>query len=196
MKNAKTLIPLIMIAVLLTACGGGQPEQGAVETQVAALLTQQVEQDAGGQQAAAATPGDGSQSADPDNPISIDAQLYPVPADASCTGSNSARVVGTVTDVWSGDSIQVNINGQSYEVRYIGVDAGDQPADTNRQLVEGKQVLLITDTTDADEFGRLPRYVIADGVFVNLELLRRNAVYISIEAPDLSCEQVFKQTKP
>lgn len=193
MKNAKILIPLIMTMILLTACGGSQPEQAAVETQVAALISQQATAGAAGVAPQATVAG--AEGLPSDLPT-VDPLLPPLPDDANCTPDNSPRVMAVVTDVWSGDSIQVNINGQSFEVRYIGIDAGDLPSDTNRQLVEGKNVLLITDTTDVDEHGRLIRYVIADGVFVNLELLRRNAAYLSFEAPDLACEQVFTEAQP
>ncbi len=195
MKLMKVVTPIVIL-MLLTACGGGQSSQSAVDTQVAALISQQATSDA------AANAGGGAEvptaAANPQATVqpNIDAALYPVPVEADCVPDNTARVVATVTDIWSGDSIQVKINGQSYEVRYIGIDSGDLPMDTNRQLVEGKQVLLITDTTDVDEYGRLVRYVIADGVFVNLELLRRGAAFLSLEAPDLACKSVFTDAKP
>ncbi len=191
MKIAKILIPLTFVW-LLAACGGGQSDQSAVDTEVAALF-QQATADAA---AAASQPTAAIAATLPPDDLPTLDPLFTLPADANCTPDNSQRVMGTVTDIWSGDSIQVNINGQSFEVRYIGIDAGDLPSDANRQLVEGKQVLLITDTTDVDEYGRLPRYVIADGVFVNLELLRRNAAYLSFEPPDLACEQVFTEAQP
>jgi len=42
----------------------------------------------------------------------------------------------------------------------------------NRDLVEGKTVILIGDAEDRGKYGRLLRYVIADGRFVNAELVR------------------------
>jgi endonuclease YncB( thermonuclease family) len=121
--------------------------------------------------------------------------LNNLPADAACVPDNTERVVGIVEEVYSGDSIKVDINGADFEVRYIGIDDGDQPPDVNSQLVLGKQVLLIMDVTDVDQYGRLPRYVIADGVFINLELVRRGAAFVSIEEPDLACEQAIKDEK-
>ncbi len=73
----------------------------------------------------------------------------------------------------------MNIVGQSFEVRYIGVDSGDLPTDANAGLVAGKQVMLVTDTSEIDDYGRLPHYVIADGLFVNLELIKQGAAYVS-----------------
>jgi micrococcal nuclease len=190
MKIMKIVTPLVIL-LALTACGGGQSDQSAVDTQVAALISQQATAaaNAGQPTSAVATSAiEGVQATDD--------PLITIPEDAACTPDNSPRVAATVTDIWSGDDIQVDINGQSYEVRYIGIDSGDLPVDANRELVEGKQVLLITDTTDVDEYGRLVRYVIADGVFVNLELLRRGAAFLSIEDPDKACEQVFTDAAP
>ena len=183
---------IIVILMLLAACGSGQSDQSAVETQVAALISQQATAGAGG---GAPQPTVGGTSVVQGEQPAIDPLLV-IPDDASCTPDNSQRVMATVTDIWSGDDIQVVINGQSFEVRYIGVDSGDLPADANRQLVEGKQVLLIADTTDVDEYGRLVRYVIADGVFVNLELLRRDAAFASLEEPDLACKAEICQLDP
>lgn len=195
MKMTKIVLPLILLT-LLTACGSGASEQSAVDTQVAALISQQATADAAA--AAAAQPTAETAATQPftEGQPTTDPLLAPLPDDAACTPDNTPRVAATVTDIWSGDSIQVTINGQSFEVRYIGIDSGDLPADTNTQLVAGKEVILITDTTDVDEYGRLPRYVVADGVFVNLELLRRNAAFVSIETPDVACEQIFRQAQP
>jgi len=191
MKLMKFVAPIVIL-MLLTACGGGQSDQSAVDTQVAALLNQQATADAA---AAAGQPTAATTSAITGDQPTVD-PLFTLPDDAACTPDNSPRVMATVTDIWSGDDIQVDINGQSFEVRYIGIDSGGLPTDTNRQLVEGKQVLLITDTTDVDEYGRLVRYVIADGVFVNLELLRRDAAFASLEEPDMACKQEICQLDP
>ncbi|MEX1248455.1 MAG: thermonuclease family protein, partial [Anaerolineales bacterium] len=125
----------------------------------------------------------------------VDPLLPPIPNDAACVPDNTPRVLAIVKTVWSGDSIGVEIEGRDYEVRYVGIDAGGLPLDANRQLVEGKQVLLITDTTDVDQYGRLLRYVVADGVFVNLELIRRDAAFVSIEPPDVACERTFEDAQ-
>jgi len=81
-----------------------------------------------------------------------------------------------VTSVVDGDTIVLD-SGET--VRYIGVDApeidecyGREATDLNRQLVEGKTVTLIGDAEERDRYGRLLFYVIADGRFVNAELVR------------------------
>lgn len=190
------LIPLLLLAVTLAACGpSAAAQEAAVQTQVALLMLSQeatqaaVPTEASPVVGALETPIEGV-------PPTSEALLPPIPASAACVPDNTDRVLGTVTEVFSGDSIEVDVNGADFEIRYIGLDAGGLPMDINRQLVEGKQVLLISDTTNVDEYGRLPRYVIADGVFVNLELLRQNAAYLSLEEPDMACEQAFKDAQP
>lgn len=195
MKIVKILIPLTLL-LLLAACGPSAADsQAAIDTQVAALINQQATADAA---AAASQPTAAAGAVATSAPVNTNNGQIQIPQEAAaCLPIGTDQVIGTVTDVWSGDSIQVDVNGQSIEVRYIGIDAGDQPADTNIQLVDGKQVLLIKDVTDADQYGRLPRYVInADGVFVNLELIRRGAAFPSAEEPDLSCKNVFKAAGP
>jgi endonuclease YncB( thermonuclease family) len=195
MKIAKILFPFTLV-FLLAACGGGQSDQAAVDTQVAALINQQATADAaanGSQPTASiATATAGS--------VNVGGVQIQIPQEAAaCLPVGTAQVVGTVTDVWSGDEIQVDVNGQSVNVRYIGVDApdGDGPTAANAQLVDGKQVLLITDVTDVDEYGRLPRYVItADSVFVNLELVRQGQAFPSAEDPDVACKVVIKAAGP
>lgn len=190
----RNLIALTLAVFLLAACGPSAAEQqAAVQTQVALLQASQQQTEAALQASQpTAAPVATEAGAQPTN----NTLIPPLPAEANCTPDSTQRVLAMVTDVWSGDSIQVDINGQSFEVRYIGIDSGDLPAEPNRQMVEGKQVVLVSDTTDVDEYGRLPRYVIADGVFVNLQLLRTGAAYLSLEAPDLACQQVFKDANP
>lgn len=197
----RTLVLLILSATLLAACGGGGGgnAQGtaAVETAVAALLTQQAPAPDGGEAPTEAAPADNGAA-----PTSVAPQtngdIPPLPSEASCVPLGTERVYATVTDVWSGDSIQVTINGASFEVRYIGIDApeGDEPGAAealaaNRALVEGKTVGLVRDVTDVDQYGRLVRYVVVDDAFVNLRLLQQRVAFVSIEEPDMACERLF-----
>jgi len=81
-----------------------------------------------------------------------------------------------VTAVIDGDTIEIE-GGE--KVRYIGIDTpetdecyGPEATEANRELVEGKEVILIRDLENRGKYGRLLRYVIADGRFVNAELVR------------------------
>lgn len=87
--------------------------------------------------------------------------------------------IATVTRVIDGDTIDVRLNGQEMRVRYIGVNTPerDEPCygdatQANKDLVEGKTVTLVTDTSETDPYDRLLRYIYADGVFVNEALVR------------------------
>lgn len=87
--------------------------------------------------------------------------------------------IATVTRVIDGDTIDVLLNGQQMRVRYVGVNTPerDEPCysdatQANRDLVEGKTVTLVTDTSETDPYDRLLRYIYADGVFVNESLVR------------------------
>jgi micrococcal nuclease len=91
----------------------------------------------------------------------------------------------TVTRVVDGDTIEVDIAGETHKVRYIGVDTpetvdpnrpvgcyGHEASDRNKELVLGKIVGLEKDVSNTDDFGRLLRYVWVDGQMVNALLVR------------------------
>jgi micrococcal nuclease len=80
----------------------------------------------------------------------------------------SARVVRVI----DGDTIEVAIEGQDEDVRYIGVDTpetvkpgapvqcyGPQASAENHRLVEGRTVRLVFDRERRDVYGRLLAYV-------------------------------------
>jgi micrococcal nuclease len=91
-----------------------------------------------------------------------------------------------VADVVDGDTIEVLVDGQTEDVRYIGIDtpesvAPGEPVEcyglrasaANAELVEGENVRLEFDAERRDRYGRLLAYVYVDDLFVNAELLRR-----------------------
>jgi micrococcal nuclease len=96
--------------------------------------------------------------------------------------SATAEVVRVV----DGDTIEVSLDGETEDVRYIGVDtpesvAPDEPVECfgrragalNERLVSGRRVRLRFDRERRDRYGRLLAYVHAGGRFVNAELVRR-----------------------
>lgn len=87
-----------------------------------------------------------------------------------------------VTHVPDGDGLELE---DGTRVRYIGIDAPEisgwdgQPEpyaedakELNAQLVLGKRVRLVRDTSEADRYGRLLRYVYVGSIFVNAEVVR------------------------
>lgn len=186
---------LATLAALLAACAQGglssAEQTAAVETQVANLLANQAATNA----ALVPTAAEATATTEALAPLPVGAENFTIPPEAGCLPIGTERLVGTVTDVWTGDEIEVEVNGVKYDVRYIGIDATNMSADANKALVMGKPVLLVRDVTDVDQYGRLPRYVLLDGVFVNLELIRQGAALVSLESPDLACAQTFKAAK-
>lgn len=87
--------------------------------------------------------------------------------------------VALVRRVLDGDTIEVQIEDKIYLVRYIGIDSpeagqplGQEAGEFNRQLVEGKRVILEKDVSDTDRYDRLLRYVyLPDGTFINAALV-------------------------
>lgn len=91
-----------------------------------------------------------------------------------------------VTRVVDGDTVEVQLDGEEEDVRYIGVDTpetvkpeepvecfGPQASDFNHRLVERQRVRLVFDEERRDVYGRLLAYVYLEDRFVNAELVRR-----------------------
>jgi endonuclease YncB( thermonuclease family) len=112
-----------------------------------------------------------------------------------------------VVEVVDGDTIRVEIGGAIYPLRYIGIDCpetvhpsqpvgwmGPEASEANRQLVEGQTVYLEKDVSETDKYGRLLRYVfLADGTFVNAELVRLGYAQVSTYPPDVRYQDLFLQ---
>jgi micrococcal nuclease len=125
-----------------------------------------------------------------DTPIPTDT-LTPTPA------RTEARVIKIV----DGDTIAVDIGGQTYTLRYIGVDcpeSGDwmaaEATQANLDLVGGKTVYLEKDVSETDRYDRLLRYVfLADGTLVNAELVRLGYARAIAYPPDTKYQDLFEE---
>lgn len=107
--------------------------------------------------------------------------------------------------VIDGDTIEVEIEGQRYRVRYIGIDTpeatdstsalgwmGREAIAANQRLVEGKAIYLEKDVSETDRYGRLLRYVyLLDGTFVNAVLVRLGYAQVSTYPPDVRYQDLF-----
>jgi micrococcal nuclease len=113
-----------------------------------------------------------------------------------------------VTRVIDGDTIEVDIGGKLYKVRYIGIDTpetvhpskpvecfGKEASEKNRQLVEGKTVRLEKDVSETDSYGRLLRYVWVGDNFVNDYLVRQGYAYAYTYPPDVKYAEQFVQAQ-
>jgi endonuclease YncB( thermonuclease family) len=192
----KRLVCLILFALFLSACMPSQPAIVPAETLAAQTLA--------ARPTTAAPPP--TATTEPTASPTVD-QRPPTPAldltlpGAYCLPPASQRSQGLVTRVLSGDTIEVATGNETWLVRFIGLDApnvtapaewqGPQSMNFTGSLLGGKTVTLVQDISDIDPEGYRPRYVIADGTFVNFELLRQGFAMQRDAAPDLACKDAF-----
>ncbi len=108
-----------------------------------------------------------------------------------------------VTNIVDGETIDVTINQQTYRVRYILINAPEkgqtyfaEATAANRQLVAGKTVYLVKDVNETDGADQLLRYVyLADGTFVNRELVRLGFAVLAAFPPDVSKEAEIRSAQ-
>ena len=121
------------------------------------------------------------------------------PASRLCIGQASPRQVAKVVEVIDGDTIEVDLDGDTYRVRYIGMDTPerDRPfyeeaTAKNAELVEGQTVLLVKDVSETDKYDRLLRYVFVSDTFANFELVNQGYAAAVTFPPDVACENTFR----
>jgi endonuclease YncB( thermonuclease family) len=119
----------------------------------------------------------------------------PAQSDLGATGE-----AATLVRVIDGDTIVVEMGGQTYSVRYIGVDTPEagqygfgQATEANRQLLAKGPLHLQKDVSETDQYGRILRYVFAGDVFVNAELVRLGYAYADTWPPDVKYSDYFVQ---
>jgi micrococcal nuclease len=115
---------------------------------------------------------------------------------------------GLVVDIVDGDTIKVLVDGLTYSLRYIGINApenttwqeyyGKEATNRNAELVYAKTVKLYSDVSDKDDNGRLLRYVFVDEQFINLILIQEGFASAYRYEPDTSCASIFSaaESKP
>lgn len=128
----------------------------------------------------------------------------PVGPDVWCLPWNPTGEHGRVTQVIDGVTIEVEIQGVLRQVRYLGLallDASEHPEiftralEQNRLLVENREVLLISDHTNADADGRLLRYVFAGGKFINYELINLGYANADSMPPNVRCDELLLEAE-
>jgi micrococcal nuclease len=110
------------------------------------------------------------------------------------------RTEAKVINVIDGDTIEVEVGGEAFRVRYIGIDApepedagGAEAKEANRLLVDGQVVAMERDTSETDQYGRLLRYVYVGEVFVNARLVERGYARAISYPPDVRCDDSFSE---
>ena len=150
-------------------------------------------------------------AADPSN---LENHLSDIPAGAEglldislpeCVRNSTEYEIAYVTRVIDGDSIEVLVDGEEEQVRYIGMNtpeyyseekqAAITATDLNRSLVEGQYVLLIRDVSDRDKYERLLRYVFSEDGFVNAILVEKGVAEARAYPPDISCQDYLFQER-
>ncbi len=124
------------------------------------------------------------------------------PATGGGSGNNGNVPAGedaVVTRVVDGDTIDVTLNGQSFSVRYVGMNTPerdeacyDAAKQANALFVQGKTVRLTKDRSETDIYGRLLRYVYADGIFVNQALVEQGYAEVVSYPPDTAQFENFR----
>lgn len=141
---------------------------------------------------------------DPQNQAIVEARrapplAEPVVVPVVVPGLVPARVINVV----DGDTIDVEIDGAEYRVRYILIDTPErkmplfaESSQANRDLVSGQTVYLVKDVSETDKYGRLLRYVyLGDGTFVNEELVRQGYAQIATFPPDVAMEATIRDAQ-
>jgi endonuclease YncB( thermonuclease family) len=111
----------------------------------------------------------------------------------------AAGIMAQVTHIVDGDTIDVEIDGQTYRVRYIGMDTPErgmpyyaEATQANAGLVAGGQVRLEKDVSETDRYERLLRYVYVGDTMVNAELVRQGYAQAATFPPDVKYEARFR----
>ena len=120
----------------------------------------------------------------------------------------AASTAPMVTRVIDGDTIEVDIGGTIYKVRYIGIDTPEldderpefcalaqEATRLNRQLVEGETVRLEKDISETDKYERLLRYVYVGDTFVNAELVRQGLAWAKAYEPDIRHQGILEEAE-
>lgn len=105
-----------------------------------------------------------------------------------------------------GDTIEVRLDGELEDIRYIGVDTpetvkpdtpvqcfGPRASSFDHRLVEHRRARLVFGVERRDVYGRLLAYVYLGDRFVNAELLRRGLARTLTIAPNDRFAKYFKR---
>lgn len=104
-----------------------------------------------------------------------------------------------VKEVIDGDTI-ILLNGS--RVRLIGINTPEhgmyffeEAREVLGTIVLGKEIVLEKDISDKDKYGRLLRYVYAENLFVNLEMVKRGFANAYTYPPDVKYNEEFLEAE-
>lgn len=121
----------------------------------------------------------------------------------ACVPQNTLQQFARLVQVIDGDTIDVEMEGRQYRVRYIGVDTPErgepfysEATAANQSLLAGEYLLLVRDVSEIDQYGRLLRYVFAgEDRFVNHELVSAGYALSATFPPDVACADFFLEAQ-
>jgi endonuclease YncB( thermonuclease family) len=127
---------------------------------------------------------------------------------ATTTTSTTVTVLepgtATVASITDGDTIRVILaDGSNEPVRLIGIDApeSNEPGYADSKdflaalLEEGQAVLLVSDVSDRDRFGRLLRYLYVGETFINEEMVESGQAVAVEYPPDTAQADVLAEAQ-
>ncbi len=119
----------------------------------------------------------------------------PSDGDTASAQGDGGFASATVVEVLDGTTVDVQLDGRVYRVRYLGIDVPDAAAqralEFNRFAVEGESVALEKDAIEADQAGRLLRYVYVHGEMVNKALLVNGYAAVASYPPGFKYQSEF-----
>jgi len=121
-------------------------------------------------------------------------------------------VMAKVAKVVDGDTIKLE-TGET--VRYVGIDTpetkhpnkpvqcfGREASQINKELVEGKTILLERDVSETDRYGRLLRYIYLpnpeaseEAIFVNEYLVEQGYAHLLTYPPDVKYDSLLRDAE-
>jgi micrococcal nuclease len=127
------------------------------------------------------------------------------PATRQEAGEVLHTLTGPVVYVVDGDTIDVQLDGRTIRVRYIGINTpetkhpekgvepfGPEADAANRRLVGGKTVRLELDVQPWDRYGRLLAYVYIGDLMINAELVRQGYAQVATFPPNVKYQDRFR----
>jgi endonuclease YncB( thermonuclease family) len=126
---------------------------------------------------------------------------FPIITNTTCLPDKTDFTVASVVDALDSDRLSVSIEGERYNVKFLGVETHSPNVEVNElvlsanQILVGKTVALVPDGFDADEDGNLLRYVFTEDTFINLALLESGLAVVADNSPIEACLSVFEETQ-
>lgn len=118
---------------------------------------------------------------------------------ATAPPTSALGQVASVTGVVDGDTLTVDMAGSTESLRLIGINSpengecySDEASARLVELVAGREVTLVGDHSNRDQYGRLLRYVYVGQLFVNETLVREGYAIARRYEPDTAMATVLE----